>query len=32
MQLVEKGVLALDYSKQLEGLCPELKSVKCVTG
>jgi CubicO group peptidase (beta-lactamase class C family) len=28
MQLVEKGVLALDDSNQLEKLCPELKSVK----
>jgi CubicO group peptidase (beta-lactamase class C family) len=28
MQLVEKGILALDDSKQLESLCPELKSVK----
>jgi CubicO group peptidase (beta-lactamase class C family) len=27
MQLVERGVLALDDSKQLEGLCPELKTV-----
>lgn len=28
MQLVEKGVLALDDPTQLEGLCPELASVK----
>ncbi|QDS77404.1 hypothetical protein FKW77_006281 [Venturia effusa] len=28
MQLVEKGILALDDSKQLEGLCPELIDVK----
>lgn len=28
MQLVEKGILALDDSNQLESLCPELKSVK----
>lgn len=28
MQLVEKGVRSLDDSKQLEGLCPGLKSVK----
>jgi CubicO group peptidase (beta-lactamase class C family) len=28
MQLVEKGILALDDSKQLEGLCPELQQVK----
>jgi CubicO group peptidase (beta-lactamase class C family) len=28
MQLVEKGTLALDDSKQLESLCPELQQVK----
>jgi len=28
MQLVEKGILALDDSKLLERLCPELKDVK----
>lgn len=28
MQLVEKGVLALDDSTQVEKLCPELKQVK----
>jgi CubicO group peptidase (beta-lactamase class C family) len=28
MQLVEKGILALDDSNQLESLCPELKNVK----
>lgn len=28
MQLVEKGTLALDDSKQLESLCPELRQVK----
>lgn len=28
LQLVEQGKLALDDSHQLEGLCPELKSVK----
>ncbi|KAF2454998.1 beta-lactamase family protein [Lineolata rhizophorae] len=28
MQLVEKGVLALDDSNQVEMLCPELKEVK----
>jgi CubicO group peptidase (beta-lactamase class C family) len=28
MQLVEKGILALDDSKQLESFCPELQQVK----
>lgn len=28
MQLVERGVLALDDGDQLEGLCPELRDVK----
>lgn len=28
MQLVEKGVLELDDGEQLEGLCPELKTLK----
>jgi CubicO group peptidase (beta-lactamase class C family) len=28
MQLVEKGILALDDSNQLGNLCPELKDVK----
>jgi CubicO group peptidase (beta-lactamase class C family) len=28
MQLVEKGLLALDDSNQVEKLCPELKQVK----
>lgn len=28
MQLVEKGVLRLDDGEQIEGLCPELKTLK----
>ncbi|CAN8105690.1 unnamed protein product [Discula destructiva] len=28
MQLVEKGVLRLDDDEQIEGLCPELKTLK----
>ena len=28
MQLVEKGILKLDSSEQVESLCPELKEVK----
>ncbi len=28
MQQVERGVLKLDDSEQLENLCPELKSLK----
>lgn len=28
MQLVEKGVLRLDDAEQIEGLCPELKTLK----
>ena len=28
MQLVEQGLLALDDSRQVETICPELKEVK----
>lgn len=31
MQLVEKGILGLDDSAQVESLCPELKEVKVLT-
>ncbi len=31
MQLIERGILALDDADQVEALCPELKSVRILT-